>query len=291
MNNDFLYFSNLNDIHQQLTVLSVPEYKNYKNGIIENFEKRALMPNTKYTTTWYERYVGVVDNGEIEYQLNSSGQRCDEFKKIHKGKHILFAGCSITFGEGLPYKKNWAGYLYEKINKNNDLSGYYTIAYPGGGIDIIINNIYKYCDLYGVPDVVVLFAPDSSRKFLWEKDKYYSIVSSNNKEFYSETYGGIENAIYSLYNYIKNLEIFCNKLNIKFVWSSWQEQESLMYKEMDFKNYVYITNNDIINKATNYNDVNSLYYEIARDKAHPGLIFSDGLSNIFLEKINEISIL
>ena len=30
------------------------------------------------------------------------------------------------------------------IYKNNDLSGYYTIAYPGGGIDIIINNIYNF---------------------------------------------------------------------------------------------------------------------------------------------------
>jgi hypothetical protein len=290
MNNNFLYFSNLNDIHPQLNVIGAPEYENYKNGIIENFKKRSLKSNTKYTTTWYERYVGVIDNNEIEYSLNSSGQRCDEFKKTHEGKHILFAGCSITFGEGLPYKKNWSGYLYKKINKNNNLSGYYTIAYPGGGVDIVINNIYKYCDIYGIPDTIFLFLPESSRRFLWEKDRYYSINSSTNKEFYYETYGGIENAIYFSYNHIKNLEIFCNKLNVKLIWSAWQEQESLMYKEMDFKNYIYITNNDIINKATNYNDVDNPYYKIARDNAHPGILFSDGLSNIFLEKMNEISI-
>lgn len=123
MNNNFLYFSNLNDIHPQLNVIGAPEYENYKNGIIENFEKKSLKSNTKYTTTWYERYVGVIDNNEIEYSLNSSGQRCDEFKKTHEGKHILFAGCSITFGEGLPILLNTSLNIKGQplLNDENDI--------------------------------------------------------------------------------------------------------------------------------------------------------------------------
>lgn len=54
----------------------------------------------------------------IAYNLNSDNFRSDEFIKKHKNKHILFAGCSNTFGEGVEYEKTWAYRLYkEKIGR------------------------------------------------------------------------------------------------------------------------------------------------------------------------------
>ena len=53
----------------------------------------------------------------IAYNLNSDNFRSDEFIKKHKNKHILFAGCSNTFGEGVEYEKTWAYRLYKEISK------------------------------------------------------------------------------------------------------------------------------------------------------------------------------
>jgi hypothetical protein len=283
-------FLDSNSIDLQLNVIAGSEYDNYKNGVFPNSENRDLNPNNEYTTTFYERQQGVKNDASITYKINSSGQRCDEFKKNHEGKHILFSGCSFTFGESLPYKKNWAGYLYDKLNKAHNLSGYYTVAYPGGGVDVITNNIYKYCDIYGNPDAIFLLIPEASRKILWGNDKYYSIISPYERYPY-DVNQGFENAVYSTYHYMHNLEIFCNKLNIKLMWSSWHQEEARLYNNMNFKNYIHIEHDEIIKKANNYKEINSPYYGSARDNCHPGLMFSDGVSSIFLEKINENNIL
>ena len=50
------------------------------------------------------------------YSINSCGFRTQEFKKYSKNSlKILFAGCSNTFGEGLPLEYTWSQLLIQKI--------------------------------------------------------------------------------------------------------------------------------------------------------------------------------
>lgn len=287
-----LNFFNYSDVQQQLDVIGGPEYRDYKKGILLNKEDRILYPSQHYTLTFYEKGLGIEDDGLISYDINSSGHRCDEFKKEHDKKHALFAGCSFTFGEALPYKQNWAGMLYDKINKNNNFSGYYSLSYGGGGVDVIVDNIYKYCDTYATPDYLFILIPEIGRRYLWHKNKYFSVISPYDQpEYLYDAHQGFENALRYTVSYMKNLEIFCEKLNIKLIWSTWNPEEANVLKDINFKNFLYFQQKDIINKSDNYYDINHKYYRKGRDFSHPGLMFSNGLANIYMEKINEANIL
>ena len=59
------------------------------------------------------------ENGKgpkFQYRLNSNGFRSDHFKKLDTSNiNILFAGCSFTFGEGLPEEYTWPRLLENNI--------------------------------------------------------------------------------------------------------------------------------------------------------------------------------
>lgn len=274
----------LDDVQPQLNIIPFFNYKNFLEEKDVSSEK-SLNSNKTYDLTVYEKYLNIKPDKEITYEINLDGHRSDIFKKDHKETHILFSGCSYTFGESLPYKKSWSGYLHKKISEKIKLSGYYNLAYPGGGIDIIINNIYKYCNKYGSPNAIFLFLPEASRKNIWYKDRYYSVMSGD--EHFYDLYWGKENATYTIYNQLKNFEYFCNKANIFLRWATWSEKDIDIYSKLNFSNYLNIDKNQIIDSAKNYEESSSKYFMSARDNSHPGLAYSDGLANIFLKEFNE----
>ena len=103
-----------------------------------------FLPYGKYKICFGETLKGIQEDNEILYIMNNCGHRSDDFIKNHDGLHILFAGCSVTFGEGLPYMSNWSGKLYNKISKQIKTSGYFSLSFLGGDTTLIIANIYKY---------------------------------------------------------------------------------------------------------------------------------------------------
>lgn len=107
-----------------------------------------------------------LDPAEL-YVVNSHGLRSDEFTADHAGKHLLFAGCSITAGEGLPLEFVWAKKVYEEISKTEETSGYFNIAAPGSSITEIVAQIFKYIDLYGNPDSLFVNFPDPDREYYY----------------------------------------------------------------------------------------------------------------------------
>ena len=64
---------------------------------------------------------GIEKEDGSEYKINSHGYRCDEFTTNHKGKHVLFSGCSNTYGVGLKKEEVWAYKVYNKINKTEEI--------------------------------------------------------------------------------------------------------------------------------------------------------------------------
>lgn len=138
--------------------------------------------------------------------------RCDELKKNHSGKHILFIGDSFCSGVGLYKEDTWAYKVYKKISEHENTDGYYNIGISGSSITEAIDQFYKYCFHYGNPDVVffILTEPNRDERHC-SKDK-------------DELSGFIER----MYFY---MEQYCRSNNIQFLSFSWIKilQDSFIY--------------------------------------------------------------
>lgn len=152
-------------------------------------------------------------NTGITYNLNSNYFRSEEFITNHKGKHILFVGCSNTFGEGIEYEKVWSHRLYQKIKENEELSGYFNLGSCGGSIFEALINVNRYIKKYSFPDVIFLLLPEIERDvryFCYPEISLTSIISE-------------------LYN---QFELLCKTNNTKLFATTWLniDEESLAKK-------------------------------------------------------------
>lgn len=155
----------------------------------------------------------------IDYNLNSDNFRSDEFIKKHKSKHILFAGCSNTFGEGVKYEKTWAYRLYKEISKEEELSGYFNLGASGASIFETLVNVQRYIRKYSMPDVIFLLFPEIERDIRYFVKPEISLTT----------------IIAELY---QELEYLCNKSNTLLFSTSWLnmdeekigESHNLQYK-------------------------------------------------------------
>lgn len=93
------------------------------------------------------------------YKINSYGFRSDEFSSEHQGKHVLFAGCSVTFGDSMFLENSWAKVLYNKLSEYDNISGYYNIGMPSASILDVASLIKTYFDTVAVPDLVLINLP------------------------------------------------------------------------------------------------------------------------------------
>lgn len=107
--------------------------------------------------------------GGVEYKLNSLGFRSDEFTETHEGKHVLFMGCSVTYGTGVPLNKTWSKLVYDEFSKHESLSGYFNLSYPGAASTEIIFNAMKYIKKYGKPQEIYFMIPEVMRGVHFEK--------------------------------------------------------------------------------------------------------------------------
>jgi hypothetical protein len=97
------------------------------------------------------------------YRLNSAGLRCDELRVDRDGLDILFAGCSITFGDGMLEEYIWPKIVYDELSKKYNTSGYYNVAGPGLNHFEIYHQIFKYIEIYGNPNFIFINFPDLNR--------------------------------------------------------------------------------------------------------------------------------
>jgi hypothetical protein len=82
------------------------------------------------------------------------------------------------------------------------------------------------------------------------------------------------------------LEITCKYANTKLLWATWDEQDNQFYSKVScLDGFIPITLADIFISSNNKEEKKYNYYAIGRDNAHPGLKYSDGLSNIFYNEM------
>jgi hypothetical protein len=146
-------------------------------------------------------------------EINSHFFRSENFKNDHDGLHVLFAGCSYTFGHGMGYDNVWSKIVYDKIASKNKLSGYFNIGVGGASIMESVSLIFKYCRTYGNPDVIFLNMPNFGR--------FYSLDGSTVRfSFLVEESDKVLDLL--SYQYYLMLDTYCRSMGIKlysFTWS------------------------------------------------------------------------
>jgi hypothetical protein len=234
-----------------------------------------------------------------KYIINSHGFRCDEFTNIHEKKHILFSGCSNTYGVGLKKEEIWPYKVYEKINKEEGCSGYFNIGLGGNNIINSILNIFKYCKKFGNPDIIFINFPCHSRFFDFDKDELVYRVKS-----YSDFYANYYINKLTIYNYYFILEQYCKNNNIKlfsFTWSLHDqyymnkkkkifiESTNDSFKKYNFKTFYYIDQNNLNDGLFLLKQkYDNPFFDIARDgNRHRGngihMYWTDFIYNKYLE--------
>lgn len=306
-------------LNHQFTKTAKQSYK----ALLQN--EKVELPFARQLTGWNNLIEGLykdpkkldssqlwVDFPQDEYIPNKEGYRADNFKKDHEGKHILFNGCSVTYGQGLYTKETWSYLLHQKIAQNEKVSGYYNIGTPGKSIFDIVASTFKYIDHYGNPDVIFLDLPDVNR--------FYALNSDNSDEldmpmgpqqlFYAlndnyrhslvkreTTLAMFVHTLYIyLYQYLMFLEIYCESHNIKLYIFSYVNGTDAFLKLCNLNNYYVTTDANTLNKiekevfeySNNHKD--DEYTMVARDGRHYGTAFhhvwANMLYDIYKEKNN-----
>lgn len=266
------------------------------NNLIEGLYKDSKKLDT--TQQW-------IDFPEDTFAPNKQGYRSDEFKKDHDGKHILFNGCSVTYGQGLYTKETWSYLLYELIGKEEKVSGYYNIGTPGKGICDIVASTFKYIDKYGVPDAIFLDLPDLNRFYALNSDNSDELDremgpielfhSLNNNYRHSLVKRNSTLAIFSAtltiyaYQYLMFLEIFCKSHNVDLYIFSYVRGTDAFLQLCNLDNYYVTTDTDSMNKIEKevYEYTNAhkddQYTMVARDGRHYGTAFHHVWANMIYD--------
>ena len=237
---------------------------------------------------WNER---IIDGPEVQYRINKDGFRSNHFMELKKENfNVLYGGCSWTFGEGLPEEMTWTYQVTEGIKKiiNKNVIEYNT-GFMGSSIDLIIKNTMSFIRLYGKPDIIFLCFPDIGRKIKYSEQSYQIFNRSphwfktKNKEQrrYLLDYKKEDNLLY--FSLLINLfEDYCEKSEIKLVWSNWVTGEVDSFGE--YKNFKFVDTEKLL-KAKH---IDSLpYWEFACDGNHPGRAWTTQFAKSMLESFND----
>lgn len=239
---------------------------------------RPIIPPQDMRSFFVEREMLRSQGMELSdiYSLNSLNYRSDEFTKDHDGMHVLFVGCSITFGQGLPLDVTWPKIVYDHLSNGSKLSGFFNLGHPGITRLQILSQMYEYINSYGIPDLIVANLPDTFRQFA--KDSISEKVILDVKDAFSAS--------------ANILADFLDLVGSRIVYTSWSNEnfyapvDSQTDKEVYFwplgnpeseiKNFKEMPHDDMQEYVDNfriedqYKDIGILKYR-ALDLAHPGI--------------------
>lgn len=229
---------------------------------------------------------------------NKYGFRSDEFINNDSNYHIVFAGCSETFGVGGALEDTWSKILFNSINKNIDLSGYYSLGVPGIGFQDILSILLDYFDKFKIPDAIFIMFPNLGRTIRWcdkktanlESGGYYLLTVNDHQKLVKYNYDTNYDWKYYDYNndfvqFVSNIKIFeklCRDNNIKLFWSTWDHYFlKLISGHLEcFQNFydLLLTDKDIKIIQENKKELT-----LRKEDGHFGTIFHTSWANKFYD--------
>lgn len=257
------------------------------------------------TKPWYQK---CVDGKVPTYKINNDGFRSRHFRPLsNESINVLVGGCSWTFGEGVPEEYIWPTTLKNNIeNKLNKKVDLYNTGFMGFGIDLIIKNLMSFIQNNGAPDYIFMLLPDMGRQVLFNENmnQYFKFFPSlewleNNKrdeqQFKYTLSFKYENNLLFHSSMIHLFESFCQAKNIKLFWTSWETDDCKIYRELNFKNYIYEEHMLEVYRVTQLDDYNNIhfnyllenpdnmeYWTKAEDGGHPGIVVHNYIAEKFM---------
>jgi hypothetical protein len=255
-----------------------------------------------------------------EYNLNTMGYRSKEFKHVP----LVTAGCSVTFGVGVPYSGVWSTLLAETLNLEH-----VNLATPGWSAESIVDNLFRYFYQYGNPKIAVVLFPDTQRATMIS-DRDYSVVSpdmgdppikivesslyttpTKTRPNYSKKPHDLlqfippEYGVYSTFKAINSLIIYCKSAGIELFWSTWDPEMDLLVSAAKedwaadaYSNYVSYSKDppatchqellDVFGENF-YSGYDGISETDSSNKQHPGVHYHVHVCETFYEKIEKIS--
>lgn len=239
-----------------------------------------------------------IDDNSITYIYNSEFYRSDEFISDHKGKHILFMGCSETEGIGSQYDTVWSKIVYDELVKKHKISGYFNMGRAGFGWQKIISNFIQYKNRYGKPDYLLVLMPNIARKFIWneklKKWEYFQyepeVRGKNNKK--NEKTLSVKLHRESFIDFClgwKLFEEYCKEANIKLYWTTWNQIENDNLKLANCFQNLFLMELKDFEKFIEYSRPNLKLnkYDLSRRDGHHGVLYHEYWAKKFLEQINK----
>jgi hypothetical protein len=220
-------------------------------------------------------------------EFNSFNYRSDEFIKNHGEKHLLFVGCSYTFGSGIEQELTWPKIVYDKISKKEKNSGYFNIGTSGGSITDSIYNMFKYFKIYGNPDVIFFCMPDALRFYNFDEN-----INKIRNAWYSEE--DLELLMFINKNNYMILEEYCKANKIKLYSFTWVFNKK-RHKSVDDvfdKNFftfykINLEDQDEFVFAAFAKEPKNPYTLWAKDERHRGTAYHEYWANFIYNKYNE----
>jgi hypothetical protein len=257
-----------------------------------------------FTITPTEVRRGVIDDKTVTYRYNNDFFRCDNFIEKHDGKHILFGGCSETEGVGGNIEDAWSHMLYNKISKEEKVSGFFNLSKSGWGWNRIIVNSLIYFKKYGYPDVYFILLPNHERNFSYKNESstlenlftydqkypepYFDYVDATQDNNRSSPKEYFENFIHFLINW-KTFYELCEAKNIKLIFSTWDELDGLNLQNIFFNNFFLLTRENERKFINGYAKNNKIKPEdLKKRDGHNGKIGHIFWAQEFYKKYKEV---
>jgi hypothetical protein len=185
------------------------EYKD-----IINQDRQTRPQHFKYLLHKNKDIIGPFLDSNLN-KIDHNNYISDKLKTVDPRKtNILFAGCSITVGCGVnDIKKSWSYKLYNKMNKDNECSGYFNIGCSGFSPIEIMINVLKYIAKYGCPDFIFILFPNWGRDWHKFNRAYESMSKIENGEI-------LDIFVFNLYSILEDI---CKTNNAKVFSTSWSD--------------------------------------------------------------------
>lgn len=198
-----------------------------------------------------------------EYKFNNYGYRGPDFVK---GVELVTAGCSQTYGVGVPEQGTWSALLAKQLGMS-----YVNLSAPGVSIEWIVHSLFSYFNEFGNPKVLAVLFPDFLRMEVvinssinqsrevskldlatqgiddeftlgvvtcrsMELDDLEWRAKINKRPFFIEDTIPPEEAIFRSMKHIMMLESYCEAAGIELIWSGWSDDVAFLLEKYGAKN-------------------------------------------------------
>ena len=185
---------------------------------------------------------------DVIYKYNNFGFRCDDFDSWENYPiRILFAGCGITEGVGIPLDKSWANIFHSMLCKEVGKIPFWNIAYKGASLDHLVKHLYIEGEILQ-PHIVISLLPKFEYRERWNND-YWDSKINKNREDYNSTRTFLKKN-YIQYQTEKNLSfinLLMNRWNCKFLYINQNEDfnmSNIVFPNFKrFDNHIKLINN------------------------------------------------